>query len=168
MYDYMDFYDSVVKFGRIVGGGGIQCSNSDIYNQIKLVEEETKELCDELTGTTETDITPELLKESIDVLYVVTGLLIKLKARGVQVETALQMVCENNLDKFIEANEDFTDTIIGNSLKYYAEQDVSVYAKLNAIDGYWSILDSNQKLRKPFGYSKVDLTECMFKKVNDE
>lgn len=148
-YGLDDFNFDIDEFNSISG----QYSKTDkesIDNQIKLVEEETKEVREAF----DTGDYLELTKETIDLLYVSIGLLSKLEVLGIDVGHAMKEVAKNNLSKFPASEElanktlaDFTSKGIKCNISY--DEDYEVFV----------IKDENQKVRKPLGYKKADISK---------
>lgn len=97
----------------------------------------------------------ETLDGACDLFVTVAGFMQKLEAAGFDVEKALQLVCENNLSKYIA---------YGKPLYY----DKSLTATLNTEHNLWVLRDSNQKIRKPVNFKSVDLSNLVPKEFFKE
>lgn len=144
-YDISDFDLEVETFNII--SGNLKNVNYDSLNlQIKLIEEESKELREAFDNNDK----PEILKEAIDLAVVTLGFLQKLQAQGYDVSTAMSVVASNNLDKFPSSKSIADSTVLMNKGWYLEHnEDYNVYV----------IKDANGKVRKPLDYSKVDLSK---------
>lgn len=148
-YNLDDFANDVDQFNSI-SGQYIITDKQAIENQIKLVEEETKEVREAFDAGDYLELT----KETIDLLYVSIGLLSKLEVLGVDVGDAMKAVAKNNLSKFPSNEEianktlaDFTSKGVKCNISYDEDYDVFV------------IKDENQKVRKPVDYKKADISK---------
>lgn len=141
-----------LKFNEI-SGADKELDAIALRNQVKFVSDEARELDDAedwyiSTGTGE----GELVKEALDVLVTVVGVLQKMQNRGYDIEAAANEVGLNNLSKYPKTHEEAMQ-----SLKDLADQGVNAYAGYNAAHDRYVIRDCNTgKVRKPSAYVKVD------------
>ena len=144
--------DLSMKFNEI-SGADKEIDNNALCNQIKFVADEARELSDAEVGYFETgEDEGEIVKEALDVLVTVVGVLQKMQNRGYDIEAAANEVGLNNLSKYPKTHEEAMQ-----SLKDLAVQGVNAYVSYNPVHDCYVIRDcTNGKVRKPSGYVKVD------------
>jgi hypothetical protein len=147
-------FNAVEKFNAIAGKNGTP-DLAALKNQAKLVLEEAKEIVEGL----ENKDPEEVLDGAIDTMYTLSGFVQMLQKLNFGIYEAALITCDNNLTKFPDKFEDdrVNDTIVqhpnGRNLR-------AVY---NAQYSKWAILDEHDKVVKPLGYKKNDLSECVTK-----
>ena len=146
-----NFVNSVYRFNDM-SGQSVKTSVEDLRNQLKLIKEEVKEIEDGL------DLLDyeEILDGCVDTLYVVEGLLQKLYNLGFDVDRAKEITAKNNDTKFLTDADGVEIT-----LRSYTDKGVEVTAKYNVTYDSWVILDKNNKVQKPVGYVKNNLSSCV-------
>lgn len=146
---FEDFVKKTYQF-NILSGQANKASLNDIENQLKLIQEEVDETKEALSNG---DIVG-VLDGLVDTLVVTLGLIQKLENIGVDVNRAMHLVADNNLSKHVDDEE-----IAKQTLKHYATQGIKVSYRYNALYKKFTILDENNKVRKPIGYLPVDLKD---------
>lgn len=158
------FYD-VEKFNEIAGAPH---NYQTVLNKLKIVLEEVYETLDavsivgtDLQGNAAHELSPvidtkELLDGVVDIIYTVFALPKELEALGYDVFGALETVCENNNTKFVK-----TASEVELSVRWYASQGVECKSVYNEKHDCYSIVDINQKVRKPLNYKSVELKEFL-------
>jgi hypothetical protein len=147
-----------LKFNTI-SGADKETDSHALQKQTMFVSDEAYELynTERLYAITEQD-EGEIVKEALDVLVTVIGVLQKMQNRGYDIEAAAEEVGLNNLSKYPNTHKGAMQ-----SLKDLAEQGVNAYVGYNAEHDCYVIRDcTNGKVRKPSGYVKVDSSK--FKK----
>ena len=144
-----EFYESVKLFNNLAGNTDV--SIKGFKNQTRLVYEEAiKETEDALHSN---DVV-KLLDGVVDGLYVIMGSLQKLELLGCDIEGAIKQVCVDNLTKFPLKEE-----VAQASVLHYNSQNINVSYSYNPEYKRYVIKDSNQKIRKPVGFTSTDLTQ---------
>lgn len=154
----MTAYEKIFLMNTLIGNNGVSLNSEEFWpamrNQTGLVVEETQEALDEAID----ENLPNLLKEVADVMVTAIGLYQRLQVCGVDISEALELVCDNNLEKFHRTAEHANET-----LQHYTEQGVECLIRLTTLeDGseYYAVLrKSDGKMQKPHDFVKVDLTE---------
>ena len=148
---------SAYTFNQI-SGQAKDTSKEGIENQIKLIEEETKELRDGF----EAGSTVEILDACIDILYVTYGLLQKLEGRC-NIDAAMKQVHTDNFNKFFDGSE---YQLAEETQKYQCSKGknarVSKYSH-----GVYTVLDENNKVLKPIDFVSTDLTKFVKDEYRD-
>ena len=131
---------------------GQACDSSDqgIENQIKLIEEEVKELCEGF----EAGSTVEILDACIDILYVTYGLLQKLEGRC-DIDAAMKQVHTDNFKKFFDGGE---YQLAEETKKYQCSKGKNARVSKSPY-GVYAVLDENNKVLKPIDFVSTDLTK---------
>lgn len=144
-----EFYESVKLFNNLAGNNDV--SIKGFKTQQKVVFEECiKEVEEALNENNPV----KLLDGVVDGLYVVFGQLQKLELLGCDIEGAIKQVCEDNLTKFTTKEE-----VAQASVLHYNSQNINVSYSYNPEYKRYVIKDSNQKIRKPVGFTSTDLTQ---------
>lgn len=146
-----EFVKSVYKFNDL-SGQSKKTSIEDLKNQLKLIQEEVKEISD---GIDAQDY-EEILDGCVDTLFVVEGMMQKLYNLGFDVDSAKSITAKNNDTKFL-SDADAVEV----TLRNYELKGVNVTAKYNHLYDNWVILDKNNKVQKPVGYVKNNLSSCV-------
>lgn len=146
-YSVEDFENDCNSF-NLIAGKAHNTSHQDLLLQMRLIEEETKELRQAL----EENNPKEVLKEAIDLQVVLFGLFQRLKYLKFAVRDAMVEVAANNFSKFPADKEVAQATI--DALQ---ASGVAATAKFNNINQVYVIKDDKDKVRKPVGYKPVDL-----------
>lgn len=136
-------YQSILKFNEISGTlDKPDYATVDLYNSLGF-----EELSESITALEDNNIV-EVLDGALDEFYIICGKLQILEKMGYNVEEGLRRVCENNLAKF----PTFVPSVAHNAEYTYT---------LNKKHGVIVIKDSNGKVRKPFGFEPVSLSDCV-------
>ena len=144
--------DLSLQFNAI-SGAEKEIDESALLRQVCFVVDEAEELYDArekcfLNGEPE----GEIVKEALDVLVTVVGVLQKMQNRGYDIEAAAEAVGLNNLSKYPK-----THTEAMQSLQDLAKQGVNAYVSYNPVYDCYVIRDVDaSKVRKPSNYQKVD------------
>lgn len=154
-YDAVRFIQDVYAFNELSGQAS-KLDKSAIYNQLKLIAEET----DELHEAVETNNAVEALDACIDIMYVLAGMMQKLEAMGMDVVGAMQQVANDNLTKFPGSKE-----VAELTQDMYNKQGIETTVTYSDKFNRWVIKDTNAKVRKPIGFTSTDLTKYVPKKL---
>lgn len=151
MYDIRDFeYDQ--DLFNLTAGTANKLEKGDINAQLMLIQEEVQEIAEALRKGDDV----ELLDGAIDSLFVVLGLIQKLKMKGFVTYEAMQKVAQNNLSKFP------TDPkVVMATIEHYRKQGIKCHHEYIEEYKRYVIRDENNKVRKPVGYESVDLSDCV-------
>ena len=141
--------EGVVTFNAI-SGNLLDVNNSSILAQSKVVLEEATEL---LEAVSEKEGDEQVLKETVDCLVTIFGMVAMLNRLGYDVAGAWQAVNENNMTKF---PMDHVEAI------YAADAIANETGKVCSVferDGRYIIKDGNGKVRKSLKYQKVSVLQ---------
>lgn len=136
-----------------ISGADKETDIKSIDKQLGFVLDEARELKDAV-GNYYLAFTEEgeIVKEALDVLVTVVGLLQKMQNRGYDIEAAANEVGANNLSKYPNLHSDATQ-----SLQDLAKQGVNAYVAYNPVYNCYVIRDvETGKVRKPSNYVKVN------------
>ena len=151
-----DLYSKTLRFNTLAGKLA-HVTMQDVLNQEKRITEEYKEFIFSLQNGNAVGALDGL----IDMLVTCHGALQQMQVLGCDVQGAMQTVAEDNISKF--------PTNAGVAYKtrdYYAEQGINV--TVQQADGCFVIKDENQKVRKPFGYRPLDLSQFVSERAVQE
>lgn len=153
LYYFLDeLHADTLEFNTIAGTAE-DISWEGIQKQMKFVHEEIAELQEAI----DLQDKPEMLKELIDCYVVLNGVLSKFIAMGMYTSKAMRIVGENNLSKFPEVTDQYT---IKNTKEMYRAQGIA----LDIITTNGRVIFKNLqtgKVLKPWGYKKVNLSDCV-------
>ena len=145
--------DLSLQFNEI-SGADKETSNESLLAQKGFVVDEAIELSNAVEANDE----GEIVKEALDVLVTVVGVLQKMQNRGFDIEAAAATVGLNNLSKYPKTHAEAMQ-----SLQDLASQGVNAYVSYNPVYDCYVIRDVEAgKVRKPSGYQKVN--SSLFKK----
>lgn len=133
-----------------ISGQARDTSKEGIENQIKLIEEESKELREGF----EAGSTVEILDACIDILYVTYGLLQKLEVTC-DVDAAMKQVHTDNFKKFFSGSE---YQLAEETQKYQCSKGKNARVS-KSVRGIYVVLDENNKVLKPIDFASTDLTK---------
>lgn len=133
-----------------ISGQANDTSKKGIENQIKLIEEETKELREGF----EAGSTVEILDACIDILYVTYGLLQKLETKC-NVDAAVKQVHTDNFKKFFDG---FEYQLAEETKEYQCSKGKNARVSESEL-GVYAVLDENNKVLKPIDFASTDLTK---------
>jgi hypothetical protein len=156
----MTAYEKIFLLNTLIGNKGVKPLSEDFWtqvrNQTELVVEEAAETLD---ACIEED-TKELIDGVADVMVVAIGLFQKLQLCGVDIDMALDLVCNNNLEKFHKTAEHANETV-----DYYRAKEVETFVRLSTMeDGveYYAVIRKGDgKMLKPHDFVGVDLSEIV-------
>ena len=132
-------YTEIKKFNEI-GGSLNKITKESIALQLDLIQEEYLESVQAFD-----DCNPEEFADGIaDIFVVVCGMIQKLEVAGYDMEAVLERVCDNNLSKYIPINT---------TIHY----DPEFTKTLNEKHQVFVLRDKNGKIRKPTGFTAVNL-----------
>lgn len=159
--DYFKYFaclaSSAYTFNKI-SGQKKDTSKEGIENQIKLIEEETKELREGFKAGS----TVEILDACIDILYVTYGLLQKLEDRC-DVDAAMKQVHTDNFDKFFDGSE---YQLAVETQNHHRSKGKNARVYLSPY-GVYAVLDENNKVLKPVDFVSTDLTKFVKDEYRD-
>ncbi len=125
----------------------------DISNQIRLVQEELAETEEAF----QKDNHKELLDGTVDVIVTAVGLLQMLEKAGFNTDRALRRVADNNLTKLLPDAWTAIKTV-----SFYKEvQGLETRVVKSRDQDHYAVLDKNDKIKKPIGYTSVNLSDCV-------
>lgn len=138
-------YSDVKRFNEIAGvfDGNLK-EAADLYLSLDF-----EELCEAIDGFENEDMA-ELFDGAIDKIVTGFGLLQVLEKAGFNVERGMKKVAQNNLTKYTS----FYPTVVNAGYSVTFNDKHSVYV----------LKDENGKIRKPFEFESVDLSDCLPKK----
>lgn len=143
------FYESVKQFNNLAGNNDV--SIKGFKNQQRLIYEEMIKETEEAIH--KNDVV-KLLDGVVDGLYVAFGQLAKLQSLGCDIKGAIKQVCEDNMRKYPQNEEEAQKSIL-----HYNSQNINVNYTYNPEYSRYVIKDSNQKIRKPYNFVATDLTQ---------
>jgi NTP pyrophosphatase (non-canonical NTP hydrolase) len=150
-YNMQDYMEDIYNFNELSGQAD-KLDKVNIENQIKLIEEEVKELRDAFT---ENDAV-EVVDAVADILFVVIGLQQKLELLGCDMSLAYSIVAANNESKFPDNPQEAELT-----LDHYKEKGIECKVEFNNKYGRFIIKDENNKVRKPIYFKPCNLTDTV-------
>ena len=150
------FAINVFNFNEIAGNN-LDTSLASFEAQQKCLVEEVREISE---GIANKDV-EEVLDGVVDTLYVAIGMLHKLKEMGIDVEEAMKRIGENNLSKFPEAS----NYVINSTVDTYREKGINLkYSLSKSPIDYFKVVvfkDENSKVKKPYGFESVTLSDLV-------
>ena len=164
----LESFRAIEKFNEIAGAGH---NYQTVLNKLNIVLEEVYESLDSIVD--EDSIKPTLKlrttedgKELIDknglldgvcdILYTVFALPRELEALGYDMFGAFETVCENNSTKFVK-----TASEAEMSVRHYQSKGIECKSIYNEKYNCYSIVDGNNKVRKPIDYKSVELEQFL-------
>lgn len=151
-YGLEDFQEDIYSFNRVAGNAD-KVNQQDFIAQMKCLKEEVIELDEEIKDWNDPT---NLVKETLDVIYVAIGILQKLDTLGIDTSFAMQEIAENNLEKFPKRL-----AVALASVVLLEDQGVECKHEFNTDYDCYTIRDSNGKIRKPVTYKNVDIHNCI-------
>lgn len=151
-----DLYGKTLRFNTLAGKLA-HVTMQDVLHQEKRITEEYKEFIFSLQNGNAVGA----LDGIIDMFVTCCGALQQMQVLGCDVQGAMQAVAEDNLSKF---TKDFAVAL--KSKDYYASAGEDVF--IDQVDGYFCVKDENQKVRKPFGYHSLDLSQFVSERAVQE
>jgi len=130
------------------------CNNFDsvdykkLLAQARVVKEEGEEL---FTAFLAHEGNAQVLKETVDVLVTITGMVGMLESIGYDVVGAWKVVNENNMTKAC-------DLVTAQYSKHFFEETTPVEIEYNTQFDKYLLRDALGKIRKPYNYQKVDVS----------
>lgn len=154
---FADLSDNSCLFNEIAGTSE-DYSKEAIESQLKIILSEVEELVTAFNEETPTDVAAE----AVDVVVTVIGLLQKLNNAGIDCYTIAKRIGEKNLEKFPSSL-----ALVEASIKDYTDKGIKVTAVANTeyFTGKYVIRDEHGKVRKPLGFTKVNLSDCGSKEL---
>lgn len=143
-----DCVQDVVEFQSLCGKLDLPATRKTLQEQALLIVEEAKELAFAIDN----ESCENILKELVDNLVVVFGMVAMLNRSGYKVYDAWSAVNANNMSKFCTSQTDGFYT-----LSAYQATEQGEYTLRQVDYNRWGVFDSNGKLRKPIGYEKVSV-----------
>ena len=149
-----NFENNIWQFNEIAGNN-TNTSLDSFKAQQRCLIEEVNEIS---TGLENKDV-EEVLDGVVDTLYVAIGMLHKLEEMGIDTNEAMKRIGENNLSKFPVFNRE----VIEKTLDVYKQKGISLtYRTYVTNDGTVVVFtDENAKVKKPFGFQSVELTDLV-------
>lgn len=151
-----NFSDDVFQFNEIAGNN-TKLSIEDFKAQQKCLIEEVNEISE---GLANKDV-EEVLDGVIDTLYVAIGMLHKLEEMGIDVGEAMGRIAENNLSKFPMYSKEISDK----TFEMYNLLGIPINISNKYVgmsrDKVMVVTDNNQKIRKPYGFNSVTLSDLV-------
>ena len=151
-----NFAANVWNFNEIAGNN-LDTSLASFEAQQKCLVEEVQEISE---GIANKDV-EEILDGVVDTLYVAIGMLHKLKEMGINVEEAMKRIGENNLSKYPE----YSDYVIDSTIALYDKKGVKINYSVtqSPLDDFKVVVfkDENFKVKKPYGFESVTLSDLV-------
>lgn len=146
-YNILDLYDDVKQFNTLAGKAE-GCTKEELVDQLRLIKEEVFEINDGLFYNNP----EEILDGAVDTLYVLLGFIQKLEQAKFDFSRAMQITAENNLTKFPVSGKIASET-----------RDLNPGSRIvvNVEYNRFAVLNENNKVIKPVGYVKNDLSVCV-------
>jgi hypothetical protein len=156
-----DLFDNVNKFNMLAGNFSFYNKEDGTVNkeqflaqlkaQAKCVLEEAKEAYEAIHNDNDPQ---EALDGLVDVLVTAYGLGSMLGLAGFNVDEACYITAENNMTKFPTDSEVVNQTLLANP--------TWVATEMQTADGATFVIkDEAGKIRKPLGYTKNNISECV-------
>jgi hypothetical protein len=139
-------------FFNEIAGKSEDYSLEALKDQLKLIEEEVKELREAL----EANNPVETIDAVVDIQVVLSGMQQLLANAGIDVSLAGKLVTENNLSKFTPDVDVAYATV-----KSYKEKGIDCFIHHHEVSDLYVVKDTSNKVRKPVGFKAVDLTETV-------
>lgn len=152
-------FREIEKFNHIAGA---QPSVKTLWNKTLIALEEVEETLDAFGAWQNAthcgfDVNnKELIDGGVDSVYTILALVKEFESLGYDFFGAFKTVCENNTTKFVK-----TATEAEMSVRQYQSQGVECKSVYNEKYDCYSIVDSNNKVRKPLGYKSVELEQFL-------
>lgn len=151
MYTLSDYYDDVETFNALANNL-TNVTPAKMIAQANVLQEEVQELKD---GLNNEDL-EEILDGTVDVIYVAFGMLQMLRSLGYDTERAMEKTARNNLTKFPTS----INTVV-ESVDDYSENGTEITWEYNKVYDKYVLKDTKGKIRKPLGYVKNNLKDCL-------
>jgi hypothetical protein len=146
------FKDSCYLFNEIAGKETVS-TKQDVLNQIKLIQEEVKELYDDFMSNNPV----KTLDGLVDVLVTSMGLSQQLENLGFDVDKSLMDTAENNLTKYTKDGG-----VAAATQEYYERKGVHTVVEFNVKHQIWVVKNKlTNKVLKPVNFESNDLTSCV-------
>lgn len=152
-YNFQDFAEDCFSFNEIADKDTVR-TKQDIRNQLNLIKEELNETIAAL----ENNDYVEVVDGFCDVMVTTLGLGQQLSNLKVDIYGAMQSTAVNNHSKFIYLDDD-SDYTIKKSLEKYNSQDLKITIEFNIDYNSYILKDSNNKIRKPYGFISNNLSK---------
>ena len=149
-YNIDDIFSDIYTFNEIAGNTD-NVTQAALEAQLKLIEEETKEL---VQAFRENEGNAQILKETTDLFVVLVGMIQKLEVLGFDWEKAQLLVGQNNIDKFICSDD---EQGIKETHEMYKELDIPITLQYDEDFDMYAVVDENGKIRKPKAYKNCDV-----------
>lgn len=151
-YQYNEFFEDCEVFNTVAGKGQVN-SKLDLLQQLNLIKEELQETIDAV----ESEDYVATLDGYCDIMVTTAGFGQQLANLGMNILGALEAVAENNLTKFIPIGNFGFEEAKATQLSFAQKGIKTVVEQNNQVERY-IIKDENNKIRKPLGYTSVNLT----------
>ena len=160
-YDMQDMAEDVIKFNVMAKGIATIYSpvSKQFYDRLKVQLKLLQEEVDETLEAIDNKDNPEILKEAIDVGVVWMGMMGILRAAGFNIQQGMEDVCNNNLSKILNSEEEAKQSI--EALK---NQGTEAYIEEVFYFGetYYALRrKGDNKILKPYNYRKITLEHCV-------
>lgn len=148
--DFNSCLKQVEEFNRL-GGNFEDLSQAKLLSQVIVNKEEANEL---FTAVNESEGNEQILKETVDNLVTLFGVVSMLQKRGYNVIGAWDKVNKNNMTKFCD------DSIQAEYSKlWYSNDNINISYHQDTQTGKFVLKDQNGKIRKKIGYEKCSVSE---------
>jgi Phosphoribosyl-ATP pyrophosphohydrolase len=135
----------------IIAGQITETSDLAKRQQLKLIQEEVKELQEAIESNDPT----EQLDAIADILVTTFGFMLKLERQGANTSKAFIKTGANNLTKF-PVDRDTVEA----TLQFYKDKGVECTSSFDPVYNQWVVRDMNGKYKKPKGFIENDLSDC--------
>lgn len=141
-------------FNHIAGNYAVKPTMKALEQQIEIIQEELNETLVAILA----DDPTELVDGTGDLLVTVLGLAYQVELLGHNLMEATDAICDQNLSKYPLEEKLANDTI-----SHYAEEGTHLTKAYNEEYDVWVLKDTANKIRKPLGFGKIDLSEFLAK-----
>lgn len=157
-FNVLDSYNSTVDFNLVAGNKYLHFDDISflqvVKRQVALIAEECKELEEAVTVEDWTEVADAVC----DIRVVSDWLQELLYQAGFDIESAMEAVAENNMNKLFKTYSEALET----KEHYEEEKNLSVYIESKFYKGKdWFVVKNAEtgKILKPLGFVSVDLTK---------
>jgi len=150
--------ESVKRFNCVAGNPPSQGDLWEVWKQLKMQAKLIREEGLEIFEATENEDFENLIKETMDVKYVLTYMEQLLEAFGVNVVEAFNQVCNNNDQKLTQSYLYASD-----SKEALEDKGITCYVEETNYNGetWYTVRDDSGKVRKLKHYQSCDLSHLV-------
>lgn len=152
-YNFQDFAEDCFSFNEIADKDNVR-TKQDLRNQLNLIKEELNETIEAL----ENEDYVNVVDGFCDVMVTTLGLGQQLSNLKVDIYGAMQSTAVNNHSKFVYYDDD-SDFVIKKSVEKYMNEGVIILVEFNTDYNSFILKDTNNKIRKPYGFVSNNLSK---------